>query len=220
MKNRSYDDGCATAHALDLIGDRWALLVVRELMFGPKRFTDLRSELRTISANVLTQRLDELEAATIVRRRKLPPPAASVIYELTDWGRALEAPILALGRWAARSPFLQQGLPMSRAGLLLAMRALYRPRDGGEFHIQLDMPHGAVLARGTRSGLEIHQNLETVEKPGAMIAGTPNTLDSILFGGMTLEQALSSGKAEATGDREAINRFLRAFPLPDPLPAD
>src|SRR5215204_4140654 len=86
---RTYDDGCAAAHALDLIGERWALLVVRELLLGPKRFTDLRAGLPNASPNVLAQRLRELEAAGIVRRRKLPPPAASRVYELTEWGQDL-----------------------------------------------------------------------------------------------------------------------------------
>lgn len=214
MRNKSYDDGCATAHAMDLVGDRWALLIVRELMFGPKRFTDLRGELRTISPNVLTQRLEELEAATILRRRQLPPPAASWIYELTDWGRELEEPILALGRWAARSPFLQQGLPMSRAGLLLALRAMYQPGDGNGFCIRLDMPHGAVTVTGTENGLEITQDPAAAGVADAVLGGTPDTLDGILFGASDLQQALAAGDLKLSGDRQAVERFVQAFPLP------
>src|SRR5918997_5673996 len=101
---RTYCDGCAAAHALDLVGERWALLVVRELLLGPKRFTDLRAGLPSASPNVLAQRLRELEEAGVVRRRKLPPPAASRVYELTDWGMELEPVIIGLGRWGARSP--------------------------------------------------------------------------------------------------------------------
>lgn len=214
MAGRSYDDGCATAHALDLIGERWALLVVRELLFGPKRFTDLRSELVSISPNVLTQRLEDLEAATIVRRRKLPPPAASWIYELTDWGRALEQPILTLGRWAAASPFLKQGLPMSRAGLLLAMRAMYQPQAAGGFSLRLDMPHGPVVVTGTPDGLEIRQDVEVSGPPETKIAATPQALDSILFGGVTLPSALASGDVKISGDRDMLERFVRSFPMP------
>ncbi len=218
MKGRSYDDGCATAHALDLIGERWALLVVRELLFGPKRFTDLRNELRSISPNVLTQRLEDLEAATIVRRRRLPPPAASWIYELTDWGRELEEPILWLGRWAARSPFLKQGLPISRAGLLLAMRANYQPREGG-FDLRLDMPNGIADVTGTPDGLEIRQGAETARSPEAVIAATPSVLDSMLFGGVALQAAVAAGDAKISGDRGMIERFVRSFPLPAAAPA-
>src|ERR671919_409087 len=100
---RHYEDACATAHAMDLVGERWALLVMRELMLGPKRFSDLRADLPGISANVLTQRLEGLEAAGIVVRRKLPPPASSQVYELTRWGYESEPIFQALGRWAARS---------------------------------------------------------------------------------------------------------------------
>src|SRR5207248_7286064 len=99
---RTYGDGCAIARALDLVGERWALLVVRELLLGPKRFTDLRSGLPNASPNVLSERLRELEEAGVLRRRKLPPPAAAWVYELTAWGRDLEPVVTALGRWGSR----------------------------------------------------------------------------------------------------------------------
>src|SRR5882672_9629447 len=122
---RSYDDGCAAAHALDLIGERWALLVVRELVLGPKRFTDLRAGLPGISPNVLTQRLEELERASVVRRRKLSPPAGAWVYELTDWGRGLEPAIMALGRWATRSPHFPQGASIGVDALMLSFRTMF-----------------------------------------------------------------------------------------------
>ena len=99
---RTYDDACAAAHALDLVGERWALfLVVRELLLGPKRFADLRAGISKASPNVLAQRLRELERAGVVHRRRLPPPAASRVYELTEWGMELEAVVVSLGRWGA-----------------------------------------------------------------------------------------------------------------------
>src|SRR4051794_41844374 len=101
---RSYDDACGAAHALDLIGERWALLVMRELMLGPKRFSDLRADLPGISANVLTQRLEGLEAAGVLILLKLPPPASVHVYELTPWGYESEPMFHARRRWAARSP--------------------------------------------------------------------------------------------------------------------
>src|SRR6185503_20557625 len=101
---RRYDDACGTAHALDLIGERWALLVMRELMLGPKRFSDLRADLPGISANILTLRLEDLEAAGVLVRRKLPRPASVHVYELTPWGYESEPIFQALCRWAARSP--------------------------------------------------------------------------------------------------------------------
>lgn len=217
-KSRSYDDGCATAHALDLIGERWALLVVRELLFGPKRFTDLRTDLRTISPNVLTQRLETLEATGIVRRRKLPPPAASWIYELTEWGSELEDTIVTLGKWAARSPFLEQGLPISRAGLLLAMRAMYRPQDDGGFRVCLDMPDGMTVVSGTSEGFEIRFG-DADMSAQATFSGTSSVLDSILFGGVSIKAAVQAGDARITGDMSAISRLVRAFPMPPAAPA-
>src|SRR3990170_4539789 len=110
---RGYDDACGTAHALELIGERWALLVMRELMFGPRRFSELKGDLPGISANVLTQRLTELEERGLVRRTRLPPPASVQVYEATEWGLEAEPFVQALGRWAARSPRHDPTLPIS-----------------------------------------------------------------------------------------------------------
>jgi DNA-binding HxlR family transcriptional regulator len=100
---KRYDQYCPVCHALGLVGERWALLVVRELLKGPKRYTDLADGLPGIGTNVLAARLKELEEAGIVQKRKLPPPAASTVYELTDYGKELEEPLYALARWGARS---------------------------------------------------------------------------------------------------------------------
>src|SRR5919202_4202582 len=125
---RTYCDACAAAHALDLVGERWALLVVRELLLGPKRYTDLRAGLPNASPNVLSQRLGELEDAGIVRRRKLPPPAGSRVYELTDWGRELEETVMSLGRWGARSPVPLSDAPIASAdSVILALRERFDP---------------------------------------------------------------------------------------------
>src|ERR671918_2781070 len=124
---RTYCDGCAAAHALDLVGERWALLVVRELLLGPKRFTDLRAGLPGASPNVLAQRLRELERAGVVRRRKLPPPAASRVYELTDWGEELEPVIVRLGRWGARSPSKPCDAALGVDSLVLSFRTMFDP---------------------------------------------------------------------------------------------
>ena len=124
---RSYEDACGAAHALDLVGERWALLVMRELLLGPKRFSDLRADLPGISANILTQRLEGLEAAGILVRRKLPPPASAQVYELTLWGYDSEPIFQALGRWAVRSPHHDPSLPLSAVSLLLSFRTMLDP---------------------------------------------------------------------------------------------
>src|SRR5687767_9945150 len=121
---RRYEDACAAAHALDLVGERWALLVMRELMLGPKRFSDLRASLPGISANVLTQRLEGLERAGVLLRRKLPPPASTQVYELTPWGYESEPIFQALGRWAVRSPTHDAQLPLSATSLIMSFRTM------------------------------------------------------------------------------------------------
>src|SRR5579864_4778053 len=128
---RTYGDSCGIARALDLVGERWALLIVRELLLGPKRFTDLRAGLPGASPNVLSQRLQELEQAGIVRRRKLGPPAGVWVYELTDWGLDLQPVVLALGRWGSRSPLIPAA-DLSVDALILALQTMFdsRAADG------------------------------------------------------------------------------------------
>src|SRR5918995_3260807 len=129
---RSYEDACGAAHALDLVGERWALLVIRELMLGPKRFSDLRSDLPGISANVLPQRLEGLEASGVLVRRRLPPPASVQVYELTPWGYESEPIFQALGRWAVRSPYHDPTKPFSPVSLMLSLRTMFNAAAAGD----------------------------------------------------------------------------------------
>ena len=150
MTSRTYDQFCGIARALDLVGERWALLVVRDLVLGPKRFTDLRRGLPGIGTNVLAARLKELERDGVVARRTLPPPAASTVYELTEYGRALEGPLLALGRWGAMSIGQRQDGQLLRSEwLAVALKAFFRPEAAREVRatIGLRFEDGAFLAR-------------------------------------------------------------------------
>lgn len=137
----SYNDGCASAHALDLIGERWTLIVVRELLLGPKRFAELQRDVAGIGPAVLSTRLRELEARGIATRRTLPAPARVDVYELTGWGLQLEAVNAALSAWAVGSPDLPWEADMSPDTLVLAMRAHARPEGG----VQERPQSGAVL---------------------------------------------------------------------------
>jgi DNA-binding HxlR family transcriptional regulator/putative sterol carrier protein len=213
---RTYDDGCASAHALDLIGERWALLVVRELLLGPKRFTDLRGGLPGISPNVLTQRLEELERVSIVRRRKLPPPAAAWVYELTDWGLELEAVIMALGRWAARSPALLQGSPLSADALVLSFRTMFDRAAASELQASIELRIGAdrFHAQIARGHLKLARG--SASEPDAVVDADANTLAALVYGGRKLTDALRSGDVAIEGDRSLVKRFLTLFPLPRP----
>jgi DNA-binding HxlR family transcriptional regulator len=217
---RTYGDGCAIAQGLDLIGERWALLVVRELLLGPKRYTDLRRGLANASPNVLSQRLDELERAGVVHRRKLPPPASSRVYELTDWGRELEDTVMALGRWAARSPAPPGDAPIRSAdSVVLALRGRYDAKAArglraryelrlGEDRFQIDVADGAVeVARGD------------ADRPDVTIESDPDTLGAVLWSGRPLADAERAGTVTIAGDKAAAERFARLFPLPEPAAA-
>ena len=126
-EKRRYDDACGLAHAMELLGDRWAMLVMRELAYGPRRFSELKSDLPGISANVLTQRLNELESRGLVRKLKLPPPASVQVYEATEWGLEAIPVIASLGKWAARSPLHDPTLPMGHVSLIMSLQTLLSP---------------------------------------------------------------------------------------------
>jgi len=213
---RTYDDGCAAAHALDLVGERWALLVVRELLLGPKRFTDLRAGLPHASPNVLAERLRGLEEAGIVRRRRLPPPAASKIYELTDWGEELEPVIIRLGRWGARSPSKPGDAPLGVDSLILSFRTMF---DAGaaedlEASYELRMGEDRFRAEVIRGDFEIERG--SAERPDATIEADSNTLAGLVYSVLPLSEAVSSGDVKIEGDEEAVELFLKLFPLPEP----
>src|SRR3954466_1824670 len=136
-KRRTYDDACGLAHALDLIGERWAMLVLRELAYGPRRFSELKADLPGISANVLAQRLGELEGRGLVRKIKLPPPASVQVYQATEWGLEAVPVIASLGRWAARSPSHDPTLPMSHVSLIMSLQTLLSPALADGLHARI-----------------------------------------------------------------------------------
>lgn len=216
---RSYEDGCAAAHALDLIGERWALLVVRELALGPKRFTDLRAGLPGISPNVLSQRLQDLEDASILIRRKLPPPAVIWVYQLTDWGLELEPIIRDIGRWAARSPQLPQGRPLSVNSFVLSLRTMFDPVTAAGFQARIGLQLGeqSFLAEISEGRLLLPAG--DASAPDAVLAGDPNALAAIIYGGQDLAAAVRAGQLAVDGDIGVVERFVRLFPLPEPAPA-
>ena len=213
---RTYDDACAAAHALDLIGDRWALLVVRELLLSPKRFTDLRAGLSKASPNVLAQRLRELEQAGVVRRRELPPPAASRVYELTDWGEELEPVVSQLGRWGARSPLRPRDAGLGVDSLILSFRTMFDPRAadglGASYELRLGEDRFRVVVDDGR--FEVVRG--AADGPDAVIETGPTTLAALVYEDRDLAEALYSGDVKIEGDESALESFLGLFPLPEP----
>jgi DNA-binding HxlR family transcriptional regulator len=209
---RSYGDPCGVARALDLVGERWALLVVRELLLGPKRFTDLRAGLPHLSADVLSQRLRELEQAGVVRRSKLPPPAGSRVYELTAWGKELEPVIISLGSWGSRAPFPDSDMPLGADALMIALKTVFDRTlaDGRDSEVEIVLGEDRFRARVDGGKLDIVR--AAAERADATIATDPPTLAAVLWHG----RPLNDGAIEIHGDRQAAERFLRLFPAPEP----
>jgi DNA-binding HxlR family transcriptional regulator len=214
---RTYGDRCGISRALDVVGERWALLVVRELLLGPKRFSDLRGGLPHVSADVLAQRLRELEQSGVVRRRKLPPPASARVYELTDWGAELEPVVLGLGRWGSRSPFPPDADVFGPDSAMLALKTLFAPSraDGLDARYELRLGEHTFAARVSGGALQLARS-DAVERPAAVLTTTPGALAAVLWHGRPLAAAEAAGEATIEGDRTALGRFLDLFPLPEP----
>jgi DNA-binding HxlR family transcriptional regulator len=207
---RRYHDPCGIARALDAAGDRWALLVVRELIFGPKRFVQLHHGLHGVSPNVLSQRLRELETAGVVRRDVLGPPAEVAVYELTASGRALEPILLELGRWGSQQPTTVAG-ELSVSALLIALKTVFDPAVGlnAVFALRIDgdwyrltAADGSIdIARGRAEDAAV-----TFETDVA-------TLRSVAFGREPVTAAERDGRLTVDGDRHLAGRFARMFPV-------
>lgn len=206
---RSYGDPCGIARALDLVGERWALLIVRELLLGPKRFTDLRDGLAGASPNVLSQRLRELEGGGVVRRHKVGAPT----YELTDWGRELHPLLVQLGRWGARSPVRPAGA-LSVDALMIALEATFVAGEAADLRATFELRLGEE-----RFSIELDRATITIARgaprtPDAVIATDPATLRAVVFG----DQKLADAPVELQGDRRIARTFFRLFARPRSTP--
>jgi DNA-binding HxlR family transcriptional regulator/putative sterol carrier protein len=220
VSRKGFGQICGLARALEIVGERWALLIVRDLVAGPKRFTDLRRGLPRIPTNVLSSRLKELERDGIVRRRTLPPPAASAVYELTDYGMELDEVMLRLGLWGARSlgpP--EEGAVMTADGMMMALRATFHADAAaglravyelrlGELTLHAAVGDGAVV---TRSG--------PAEAPDAVLELAPADLEPLLAGALDPAEAVATGRLRAQGDPALVARFAEVFRIGPALPA-
>ena len=213
---RRYDDPCGIARALDIVGERWALLVVRELIFGPKRFVQLRDGLHGVSPNVLSQRLRDLEQAGIVRRGVLDPPASVAIYELTARGRALEPILLELGRWGSQQPMTTSG-ELSVNALLLALKTVFDPAAAvnATFALRVD----GDWFRVTVAGDSIDITRGRTDHPAVTFDTDVATLRSVAFGREPISDAERDGRLTVDGDRLLAERFARMFPVPNHRPS-
>ncbi len=212
--SRRYDDPCGVARALDRIGERWALLVVRELLLGPKRFTDLKEGLPTASPNVLSQRLDELLEAGIVDRRQLDPPSRAWVYELTAWGRDLEPVLLALAQWGSRATPVPRG-DLSADALLLALRTtLDRARATTPLTIDLWLDRDRYRVHIAHGDIDIAR--APAADADATIETDATTLRRLVFGDLAVADARAKGTLKLEGSQRAATRFLDSFRRPTP----
>jgi DNA-binding HxlR family transcriptional regulator len=211
VTNRRYGDGCAIATALDYVGERWALLIVRELLLGPKRFTDLQDGLPGAGAKVLAQRLRELESAGVVRRRTLPPPASSQVYELTEWGARLDAIVVALGRWGQEAPELSTD-SVGADSVMIRLRSFFNPQLERPWTATYEIRLGRdrFTVRVANGQLVEMSRGEPHGEPDTVVETAPDTLNRILGGDWTLAKAIKDRRLAITGNKQAGQRLFDA----------
>ena len=216
---RWYGDACGTAFGLELLGERWSLLIVRELMFGPRRFSDIRTHLPGISARVLTERLAGLEANGIVRRTSVIDPVPAQLYGLSEWGQAAEPIIITLGRWAAASPLHDPTLPLSPVSFMLSLRTMLDVEAARDTRLTAAFRIGTArfVARLAEGSLPVERG-EAVDSDLTFTAPTAPALAGVFYGGLPPENA----GVTIDGDPERARAFMGLFNLPgatDPITA-
>jgi DNA-binding HxlR family transcriptional regulator len=211
---RWYEDACGTAFAMELVGERWSLLVVRELMLGPRRFSELRKALAGISAKVLSERLESLERAGALVKRTLPPPANVQVYELTEWGYLAEPAIQELGRWAAQSPLHDPTLPLSPVSLMLSLRTMVDKVRAKELEatIGFDVAGENYLAELKDGRLPIRR--ADIEGAQVTFRAPVAPLLAAVFYGKVPPQELAAQGVGIDGDRALADRFVDLFHRP------
>ena len=216
MKDRSYNQYCGLAYALDIVGERWTLLIVRELMAGPRRFKDLINGLPDISTNLLSKRLKRLEQQGMLRRRVLPPPAGSTVYELTSLGQALEKAVLELGRWGSQFvPSSADGATLLNVGsYALTLKTFFRPEQAQgvnetyELHV-----NNEVLQVQMKAG-ELHVRQGETRKADVIFYTDMSSYLGLLQGQIKPDEAIAEGLIRIEGDPGALSRFLNLCRLP------
>jgi DNA-binding HxlR family transcriptional regulator len=193
---------------MELLGERWAMLVLRELAYGPRRFSELKGDLLGISANVLTQRLNELEARGLVRKARLPPPASVQVYEATEWGLEVVPLIASLGRWAARSPWHDPTLQMSHVSVMMSLQTLISPTlaDGLSARVGFRFGESDYVATVRDGRLDIERT--AAKECDLVFTGAPSDVAAVIHGGAPFELI------RVEGDMELAKRFVKLFPLP------
>ena len=213
-RTRSFGQYCGLARALELVGERWALLIVRDLLVGPRRFTDLRHGLPRIPSNVLADRLKELERDGIVQRRVLPRPAASVVYELTDYGAQLEDALMRLGIWGAqRLGDTRPGEIITPDSMVIALRSTFVPSAAKDANHTFEVRLGPVTVHAKVRDGRVTAAEGRADNPDLVITGGPAVKD-LLTGDVTPETAIETGLVHLEGNPELLEKFVRLFHIP------
>lgn len=215
---KSYGQWCSVAKALDVVGERWSLLLVRELFDGPKRYVDLLDGSPGISTDVLAARLRDLEEAGVIRRRTLPPPAASKVYELTDRGRELGPVLSSLSRWGMQLLGTKEDDEAFRPQwLATGLRGMLRPSRAKDVTLDVDFELGS----GDRVRIHVedgrlHAVNEWSTSPDVLVRSDLETLAALAEGSLRVDDALADGRLVLEGDDEAVRKYQRLFPQPTP----
>jgi DNA-binding HxlR family transcriptional regulator/putative sterol carrier protein len=216
MARRTYNQFCATAKTLDLIGERWTLLIIRELLSGPKRFGDLHRSLPGLGTALLSSRLRHLEAEGLVRSTMLPAPARTGAYQLTEAGRELRPVVMAMARWGLRWAIDKpQGEAFEPGWAVLGMQAIFDPDGAAGIDAVYEFRIGDEVLHARIEDSEIDSRYGPAERPDAVIVSTPEAFAELASGQLRLADALADGRVEVSGNRSALNEMKRAFRWPD-----
>lgn len=219
MKARTYGQFCGLSRALEVVGERWVVLIVRDLLVGPKRFTDIHLGLPRIPTNVLAARLKELEAAGVVRRRVLPRPAGSVIYELTEYGAELEDVVVRLGRWGAK--LLDEPRPdeiITENSMIMAIRSTFHPEAARGLRAAFELHFGDIVIHAVVDGSRLVAAAGPLPSPDLIIEAGPAIKD-LMAGAISPTEAIENGCVHLTGNADLLQRFAEMFRI-EPMPED
>ncbi len=221
MAKRRYDQYCSVARALDVVGGRWTLLLIRELLIGPKRYTDLLDGMPGIGTNLLAERLKHLEGHGVIRKRHLPPPADSDVYELTEFGRGLESAVIALGQWGIS----QLGEPRPEddfkpGWLVLAARITFRPHEARNLRETYELRIDDEVFRFSVQDGTLETGQGHAQVPDLVLITDTTTFLAVASRQRDLHEAVDAGAIDLQGDRSALERFDRVFGLPQSAPSD